>query len=335
MFPETVATGKIGIFLGITNESAYCILKISDNKVYMSRNVSFFENKFPTLNDFEESNNMIPNTSWVNFVEEEDKFYNFLQEVEEQASLSKDHSEDKSIPTNPFLRFEQLDIKSAFLNAPFEDEVYFFIPQGLDRNKKKVSKADSCIFYHNGNEPIWLFVHVDNIGVFGKNLTKFKTAIEVDFSTKILGLDDFMLGIKLTHEKNSITLSQCHYINSLLDLYSMNNCKPVATALMPNTHLEVASDEYKKDYSALNVNYCSAIGILSYLSTATRPHLSFVVSAFSQFLESPGTQHWHTFLHVLKYLKGKCSIRLTYCRNNQEPPTAYSDADWGNCRVSR
>ncbi|MBW0546645.1 hypothetical protein O181_086360 [Austropuccinia psidii MF-1] len=28
-------------------------------------------------------------------------------------------------------------------------------------------------------------------------------------------------------------------------------------------------------------------------------------------------------------------MRLTYCRDNQEPPTAYLDADWGNCRVCR
>ncbi|MBW0487894.1 hypothetical protein O181_027609 [Austropuccinia psidii MF-1] len=115
----------------------------------------------------------------------------------------------------------------------------------------------------------------------------------------------------------------------------MTNYKPVATALIPNTHLEAASDEDKKKVSVLNVNYHSAIGSLSYLSTATRPDLSFAVSTLSQFLESPGIQHWNSFLHVLKYLKGTSSIGLTYCRNNLEPPTAYSDADWGSCRVSR
>ncbi|MBW0583417.1 hypothetical protein O181_123132, partial [Austropuccinia psidii MF-1] len=261
------------------------------------------------------------------------------------------------------LRFEQLDIKSAFLNAPLEDEVYLSIPQGLDCNKKKVcvklkkaiyglrqaplawyrrlsnwlinwgfkvSKADSCVFYCNGNKLIWLFFHVDDIGVFVKNLTEFKTAIKEEFSTKILGLADLMLVIEITHKENSITISQQHYIDSLIDLYGMTNCKPVATAIMPNTHLEAASDEDKVNFSALNVNSHSAIGSLSYLSTATSPYLSFSVSALSQFLESPGTQHWHAFLHVLKYLKGTCSIGLTYCRNNLEPPTAYSDADWGN-----
>ncbi|MBW0549089.1 hypothetical protein O181_088804 [Austropuccinia psidii MF-1] len=109
------------------------------------------------------------------------------------------------------LFFEQLDIKSAFLNATLEENVYLSIPQGLDRDKSKtclklnkaiyglrqaplawyrrlsawligygfnISKADSCVFHLAGEDPIWLFLHVDDIGNFGKNLTKFKNAIE-------------------------------------------------------------------------------------------------------------------------------------------------------------
>ncbi|MBW0561044.1 hypothetical protein O181_100759 [Austropuccinia psidii MF-1] len=43
------------------------------------------------------------------------------------------------------LRFEQLDIKSAFLNAPLDEEVFLMIPQGLDLDRKtlclKLNKA--------------------------------------------------------------------------------------------------------------------------------------------------------------------------------------------------
>ncbi|MBW0529693.1 hypothetical protein O181_069408 [Austropuccinia psidii MF-1] len=43
------------------------------------------------------------------------------------------------------LKFEQLDIKSTFLNAPLEEDIYLTIPQGLDRDKKhtclKLKKA--------------------------------------------------------------------------------------------------------------------------------------------------------------------------------------------------
>ncbi|MBW0549167.1 hypothetical protein O181_088882 [Austropuccinia psidii MF-1] len=135
------------------------------------------------------------------------------------------------------LKFEQLDIKSAFLNAPLEENVYLTILQGLDRDKKNtclklkramyglkqaplvwyrhlsswlvnfgfsISKADTCVFYLKSNEPIWLFLHVDDIGIFGRNLTNFKNTIEQEFQTKLLVSADLMLGIKLF---NNQTLS--------------------------------------------------------------------------------------------------------------------------------
>ncbi|MBW0564805.1 hypothetical protein O181_104520 [Austropuccinia psidii MF-1] len=265
------------------------------------------------------------------------------------------------------LKFEQLDIKSAFLNAPIEEDVYIMILQGLDRDKRdvclklkkaiyglkqeplawyrqlstwlkkyccKVSKADSCVFYLEEPEPIWLFLHVDDIGIFGRNLTEFKREIEKEFETKLLGMADLMLGIKIIHQPDSITLTQSHYIDFLLDIYGISNCKPVATPLIPNIHLEPATESEKRVFQALNINYRSAVGSLSYLSTATRPDLSYSTSALSQFLENPGIMHWNSFLHVLKYLKGTSEIGLKYQKDVEKPIVAYSDADWGNCRIT-
>ncbi|MBW0535220.1 hypothetical protein O181_074935 [Austropuccinia psidii MF-1] len=273
-----------------------------------------------------------------------------------------------SLAASKNLSFEQLDIKSTFLNAPLTKDAFLSIPQVLDRDKKnlclklnkaiyglkqaalawytrlskwlikfgfKMSKANSCLFYLNTEEPIWLFLHVDDIGVFGKNLSKFKRAIMEEFHTKMLGIADLMLGIKITHNDNAITLSKNHYIDSLLELYGMSNCKPVSTPLVPNLHLEAATTSEKEEFLALKINYRSAIGSLSYLSSATRPDLSYSVSALSQFLENPGIHHWKAFLHVLRYLKGTNNIELNYQRNLEEPPVAYSDADWGNCCITR
>ncbi|MBW0480138.1 hypothetical protein O181_019853 [Austropuccinia psidii MF-1] len=294
----------------------------------------------------------------------------FNQIVEHKACLcaqgfSQTQGKDYS-KTN--LKFEQLDIKSAFLNAPLEENVYLTIPQGLDRDKKNtclklkraiyglkqaplawyrrlsswlvdfsfsISKADSCVFYLKSNDPIWLFLHVDDIGIFGRNLANFKKAIEREFQTKLLGSADLMLGIKIIHQPDTITLTQSHYIDSLLESYGMSNCKHTTTPLIPNMHFEAASRTFQEEFASLKLNYRSAVGSLSYLSTATRPDLSYSVSALSQFLENPGIQHWKAFLHVLKYLKGTSEIGLVYRKNTSKLPVAYSDADWGNCRVTR
>ncbi|MBW0526654.1 hypothetical protein O181_066369 [Austropuccinia psidii MF-1] len=239
------------------------------------------------------------------------------------------------------LKFEQLDRKSAFLNAPLDEDVYLEIPQGFNRDKRNVclklkkatyglkqaplawyhrlsswlvklgcsiSKADSCVFYLKGNEPIWLFLHVDDIGIFAKNLMGFKNAIKCEFQTKLLRSAELMLGIKIVHEPKTITLTQSHYIDSLLESYGMNNCKPTATPLIPNSHLEAGSRTEQEEFLSLKVNYQSAVGSIL---------------------------HWKAFLHVLKYLKGTNNVGLMYKRNIKKPPVAYSDADWGNCRITR
>ncbi|MBW0537535.1 hypothetical protein O181_077250 [Austropuccinia psidii MF-1] len=204
-------------------------------------------------------------------------------------------------------------MKSAFFNAPLDEEVYLTVPQGLKHNKHKsclrLKKAiyglrqaprawynklsswlevvgfkaailEHYVFHHNSHSPIWLFIHVYDIGVFGKDLTKFKQ----EFNTKLLGKAELMLGIKIYQNNDCIGLSQKHYVNSLLELYRMSDCRPVASPLIPNEHLEMPSQEESMEFKKLNTNYRSAIGSLSYISKATRPDISYAVSSLLQFL---------------------------------------------------
>ncbi|MBW0549173.1 hypothetical protein O181_088888 [Austropuccinia psidii MF-1] len=126
-----------------------------------------------------------------------------------------------------------------------------------------------------------------------------------------------MLGIKIIQQPDTITLTQSHYIDSLLEIYGMTNCKHTVTPLIPNMHLEAASRTDQEEFASLKINYQSAVGSLSYLSTATQPYLSYSVSTFSQFLENPGLQHCKAFVHVLKYLKGTSEIGLVYKKTHQ------------------
>jgi hypothetical protein len=261
------------------------------------------------------------------------------------------------------LDFQQLDVKTAFLNADLDEEVYLSIPQGVSLDKKqkclklkkaiyglkqaplawynrlsswlvlvnfKASVADPCVFYCLDQNPVWLFIHVDDIAVFGKDLTIFKQEIKAEFDMKDLGKADILLGIKIIHDPNAIVLSQLHYVHSLLELYGMEHSRPTSTPLVPNSHLDKASPEEIDRF-----NYRSAVGALSYLSSATRPNISHAVSTLSQFLKAPGIKHWEAFTHVLRYLHGTQDYGLVYKRNSISPLTGYTDADWGNCPVTR
>ncbi|MBW0499100.1 hypothetical protein O181_038815 [Austropuccinia psidii MF-1] len=266
------------------------------------------------------------------------------------------------------LSFHQVDIKSAFLNAPLSETVYLSIPQGLDLDRRKnclrLNKAiyglkqaplawyerlkdwlkkvgfvacllDPCVFYRQGSVPLWLYVHVDDIAIFGKDVESFKKEISEEFDIKDVGPADLMLGVKINHSKDFISLDQQHFTKSLLDLYGMSMCKTVSTPLPPHSHLGPPDIEEVIKFKQLNVNYRSAIGSINYLSTATRPNLSHAVSTLSQFLVNLGIQHWNAFLHVLKYLNGTQEIGLVYTRNCSRGIRAYSDADWGNFPETR
>ncbi|MBW0572010.1 hypothetical protein O181_111725 [Austropuccinia psidii MF-1] len=94
-----------------------------------------------------------------------------------------------------------------------------------------------------------------------------------------------MLGVKICQTEGGISLDQQHFTKALLEHYGMEGCKEIVTPLMPNKHLLQATEEEMVAFRKLKENYRSAIGSINYLSTATRPDLSFAISALSQYLE--------------------------------------------------
>ncbi|MBW0535014.1 hypothetical protein O181_074729 [Austropuccinia psidii MF-1] len=248
------------------------------------------------------------------------------------------------------LQFHQIDVKSAFLNAQLKETVYLAIPQGLQLDRQKfclrlnkaiyglkqaplawyerlknwlrsvkfsVCTLDPCVFYRAGSIPVWLYVHVDDIAIFSSDTSTFKSEMSREFDIKDIGVADLMLGVKICQTDDGISLNQQHFTEALLEQYGMERCKVMVTPLTPNEHLAQATEEEITAFRNIKVNYRSAIGSINYLSTATRPDLSFAVSALSQYLERPGIKHWQAFLHVLKYLRGSCDRPLLLCKGRQ------------------
>lgn len=78
-----------------------------------------------------------------------------------------------------------------------------------------------------------------------------------------------------------------------------------------------------------STGYREMIGSLMYITTSTRPDLSWVVSKLSQHLAEPKQQHWTTAKHLLRYLKGTIGQELHFqkCEKSLQLE-GYSDADW-------
>jgi hypothetical protein len=139
---------------------------------------------------------------------------------------------------------------------------------------------------------------------------------------KDLGEVDVILNIKLIKEESGITLSQSRYVDKVLSRFGYMDNKPSPTPYDPSVTLGKKKNDTKDQ-----LRYSQIVGSLMYLSSATRPDISFAVSKLSRYMSNQGDYHWHALERVLRYLKGTMSYGIHYSGH----PTVlegYSDANW-------
>jgi hypothetical protein len=106
--------------------------------------------------------------------------------------------------------------------------------------------------------------------------------------------------------------------------------------MKPNSQLIQATPEKLEEFEKTGQSYRGIVGALNYLSTTTRPNITFAVSCLSQFLNNPGTSHWHAAVHTLQYLKGSkdFSINIKKSQKGQLDFVSYVDASWANFQMT-
>lgn len=120
----------------------------------------------------------------------------------------------------------------------------------------------------------------------------------------------------------------------MLVKYGMDQCRPISTPMIPNTHLVPATDEEKEAFVKSGENYRRAVGLLNYLVLCTRPDLALVASQLSQFLDCPGTLHWAAFKRVLRSLSHTRHTGLTL-GGGKIVLEGYSNSDYAGCPHTR
>ena len=115
-----------------------------------------------------------------------------------------------------------------------------------------------------------------------------------------------ILGIKLLQKLNQITLSQGHFINTLLNKFGLKKVNPITTPLDPNVNLDNdKTEENSKDQNdQASHSYATLIGSLMYLALGTQPDIAYAVNRLAQFTQQPKPKHWTAVKRVFRYLKG-------------------------------
>jgi len=227
----------------------------------------------------------------------------------------------------------QIDINSAYLNAPLNEHIYMKAPEGhpsygksfwelhkalyglkqagkewndkLNEELIKIGfnriKSEPCVYIklNNGKEIVCILsVYVDDILIAGTNqeINKVKQSIQRKFNIKDIGDVEFVIGIKFTKTLNGYILHQGRYINDILNKFDINNLTPVKN-LMPLVNPNLRTKKFNE------TKYRSAIGSLLYLAICTRPDILFAVSRASRKSTDPNLEDWMNVLKIFRYLK--------------------------------
>lgn len=146
---------------------------------------------------------------------------------------------------------------------------------------------------------------------------------------KDLGEIKEYLGINVNYDyfKQEMKLNQTTYIESLAEKYNITNSKLYKTPMEINLKLE-KSEECKSD-----IKYRNLIGALLYISSGTRPDISYSVNYLSRYQNCYNETHYKYALRILKYLYLTKNLNLYYQRKTSgNIMECYVDADWaGDC----
>jgi hypothetical protein len=264
----------------------------------------------------------------------------------------------------------QLDVKTAFLNGKLDEDVYMIQPQGFEdpNNSEKVcklekaiyglkqasrswnkrfdeevktlgfiqSKEEPCVYKKvSGSHVLFLILYVDDILLMGNNITlmeQTKNSLKTIFSMKDMGEARCILGIKIHRYRSRrlIGLSQCVYIDKLLERFGMENSKKGSVPMSKSVQLSKSQCAVtRKDIEDMkDIPYASAIGSIMYAMTCTRPDVAFALSMTSRHQASPGPEHWTAVKNILRYLKRTKNKFLVYGGQRELSVEGYTDASF-------
>jgi hypothetical protein len=263
----------------------------------------------------------------------------------------------------------QLDVKTAYLNGPLNEEIYMKAPDGFNFSSPfwclckglyglcqagcqwylTLHEAYTNLGYSHCESDWSIYAHhtpsgftmsatsVDNIILMSNSKSesdRASTEINEKFNVTNSRDTQWILGCRITRgrPKHLLMIDQSQFIASILRQFKMDECNSVTTPC-PKWRLSAdmcpQTDEERQAVAALP--YCAIVGKCMYLSTCTRPDIAYTVRELACFMSNFGQCHFEAAKHLLRYLQGTRYRSIIYSDAENIPPIfrSFADSDWG------
>ncbi|GAX79328.1 hypothetical protein CEUSTIGMA_g6769.t1 [Chlamydomonas eustigma] len=301
-----------------------------------------------------------------------------------QGNMQKQGSEQLEVwaPTSkqPSLRFllsiaaeqemhlHQMDVKSAFLNAELDEDVYIQLPRELETggdrqvyqlqkavyglkqaprawyNKLKdllaglgfqQSEADPAVYFQfmNGQLEI-ILTHVDDLLIEVADLNRVqwvKEQLKGLVDIKDMGPASSYLGMEISRKDGKILLTQHKYTRELLEKYSPMGLRGRDSPLEDKTQISRTAGVKLTEEKASK--YRETVGALMYLQTGTRLDLAYAVGLLARFFQSPTDTtelHMDLLTSVMRYLQTTQHFGLEFGGEKQKGLVGFSDSSYSS-----
>lgn len=165
-------------------------------------------------------------------------------------------------------------------------------------------------------------------------MTHITEFLSSQFKIKDLGSLPYFLGIQIQHSSKGLLMHQSKYLASILKDFEHLSTK---LSLVPmDQHHELLQELYGPVLTDITdvSGYRRLIGRLIYL-TISRPDLAYHVHGLAQYMTTLRSVHWHATLKLIRYLFNTGTQELSYSDATNLVLTAYCDANWGGCKLTR
>ncbi|KAK2443673.1 putative mitochondrial protein [Trifolium repens] len=265
-----------------------------------------------------------------------------------------------------------LDVKSAFLSGPLEENVYVKQPPGFEIAGKEnmVYKLHKALYGLKQAPRAWnkridqflshigfkkctveygvyvkcsadsssliICLYVDDLLVTGSDsneIEKFELTMNKEFEMTDLGSLSYFLGMEFVKTSKGMMMYQHKYASELLERFEMDSCNQVSNPCDTNSKLKECSEEEVVD----STMFKQIIGSLRYLCNS-RPDISYAVGVVSRFMNMPRKSHLIAAKRVLRYVKGTINYGLLFPKSDaaaQVELIGYSDSDWCGDMIDR